>query len=303
MNREILCVGEILWDALPDGLFLGGAPFNVACHLHALGTDVAFASRVGDDTLGEEALRRLRARGLGADLMQIDGSLPTGFVRVALDSTGEPEYEIVEPAAWDAITFTDALHQHADRAAALVYGSLAQRAATSRQTIQELTQSAALCVFDVNLRPPFIDRTVIEHALRAADVVKCNLDELERLQSWFGLSGDRSLGLDDLAVDFDCEAICVTGGADGAWLWRHGEQWHHPGYEVEVADTVGAGDAFLAALLSGLIDGPDGEALLTLANRLGAYVASRDGALPAYSVGTLADIADLSLPLTADARA
>ena len=126
MNREILCVGEILWDALPDGLFLGGAPFNVACHLHALGTDVAFASRVGDDTLGEEALRRLRARGLGADLMQIDGSLPTGFVRVALDATGEPEYEIVEPAAWDAITLSDALSQHADRAAALVYGSLAR---------------------------------------------------------------------------------------------------------------------------------------------------------------------------------
>jgi fructokinase len=300
MNREILCVGEILWDALPDGLFLGGAPFNVACHLHALGTDVAFASRVGDDTLGEEALRRLRARGLGADLMQIDGSLPTGFVRVALDATGEPEYEIVEPAAWDAITLSDALSQHADRAAALVYGSLAQRAATSRQTIQELTQAAALCVFDVNLRPPFIDRTVIEHSLRAADVVKCNVDELARLQSWFDLPGDRADGLGALAAAFECETVCVTGGAEGAWLWRRGAQWHHPGYEVAVADTVGAGDAFLAALLAGLLDDCDGDTLLEFANRLGAYVASRDGALPAYSVEALADVADLSLSLPAD---
>ena len=303
MSREVLCVGEILWDALPDGLFLGGAPFNVACHLHALGTDVAFASRVGDDTLGEEALRRLRARGLGADLMQVDGSLPTGFVRVALDAPGEPEYEIVEPAAWDAIPLTDALHQHAKRAAALVYGSLAQRAAPSRQTIQELIQSDALCVFDVNLRPPFVDRTVVEHSLRAADVVKCNVDELKRLRSWFGLSGELAAAQNDLAATFGCEVVCVTGGAEGAWLWRRGTQWHHPGYEVEVADTVGAGDAFLAALLSGLLDGRDGEALLTIANRLGAYVASRDGAFPAYSVDARSGISDLPLPPRSGASA
>ena len=295
MSRDVLCVGEILWDALPDGLFLGGAPFNVACHLHALGEGVAFASRVGDDTLGEEALQRLRARGLGADLMQIDGSLPTGFVRVALDAPGEPEYEIVEPAAWDAITLTDALHQHAERAAALVYGSLAQRAATSRQTIQELTRADALCVFDINLRPPHVDRTVVEHSLRVADVVKCNVDELRRLQSWFGLSDELAAAQDDLAASFECEAVCVTGGETGARLWWDGGHWTHPGYEVDVADTVGAGDAFLSALLSGLLDGRDGATLLALANRLGAYVASRVGALPAYSVDTLSGISDLPL--------
>jgi len=106
MSDELLCVGEILWDALPDGLFLGGAPFNVASHLHALHQEVAFVSRVGDDRLGREALRRMRARGLETELMQIDDSLPTGFVQVELGDTGEPDYEILEPAAWDAITLS-----------------------------------------------------------------------------------------------------------------------------------------------------------------------------------------------------
>ncbi|MFP4229022.1 MAG: carbohydrate kinase family protein [Salinivenus sp.] len=299
MSDDILCIGEILWDALPDGLFLGGAPFNVAYHLHALGTEVAVASRVGDDLLGEEALRRLRAYGLATDLIQIDDSRPTGFVRVELDASGEPAYEIVAPAAWDAITLTDALRRRAHRAPALVYGSLAQRAVPSRQTIQELIQADALSVFDINLRPPYVDRAVVDRSLRAADVVKCNAEEFERLNTWFDLS-DEPTALAGLAAAFGCEAVCVTRGAAGAWLWREGEQCAHPGYDVTVADTVGAGDAFLAGLLTGLLAGEESEHLLDRANRLGAYVASRDGALPAYSVGSRSDVADLPLPLRND---
>lgn len=296
MSRDILCVGEILWDALPDGLFLGGAPFNVACHLHALGETVAFASRVGDDVLGDEALRRLNARGLGADLVQVDDALPTGFVRVDLDATGEPDYEIVEPAAWDAIARTDALRQCADRAAALVFGSLAQRAAPSRETIQALCQSTdALRVFDINLRPPYVERAVIEHSLRAADLVKLNADELQRLRSWFGLPEDPAEALPALAAAFECAAVCVTGGEAGARLWTSEGQWQHPGYDVAVGDTVGAGDAFLSALLSGFLDGRDGDEVLDLANRLGAYVAARAGALPAYDFDGLDAIAALDL--------
>ena len=295
MDNEILCVGEILWDALPDGLFLGGAPFNVASHLQALGQETAFVSRVGDDRLGSEALRRMRARDLATDLMQIDASLPTGFVQVALGGTGEPDYEILEPAAWDAITFTDALDQHAEHADALVYGSLAQRALTSRQTIQRLCEADVLRVFDINFRPPYIDRAVVERSLEAADVVKLNDEELHRLQDWFDLPEDLNGAVDALADAFHCTAICVTGGEDGAWLWREGNTWHHPGYAVTVADTVGAGDAFLSALLTGILAGRSGDALLELANRLGAYVASRPGALPTATIESLNDISTLPL--------
>jgi len=296
MPNEILCVGEILWDALPEGLFLGGAPFNVARNLHALGEEVHFVSRVGDDILGEEALRRLRVQGLDADLMQIDDSLPTGFVRVALDAhTGEPNYEIVEPAAWDAITFTDALQQHVDRAVAIVFGSLAQRASTSRQTIQRLCETDLLCVFDVNLRPPYVDRAIVEHSLRVADVVKLNESELGRLRDWFGFAEAPEAAMADLAETFDCSAVCVTWGGDGARLWQDGTCSHHPGYAVDVEDTVGAGDAFLSALLSGLLAGRGGPSLLNRANRLGAYVAAHSGALPAYEVDGLDEIEQLPL--------
>lgn len=301
MPHDILCMGEVLWDALPDGLFLGGAPFNVACHLHALGEEASFVSRVGDDVLGHEALRRLKARGLGADLMQIDASLPTGFVRVALSHSGEPDYEIVEPAAWDAITLTDALRQRAKHADAIVVGSLAQRAATSRQTIQAATQADALIVFDVNMRPPYVDQSVIEATLRAADVVKMNEDEMQRLRTWFDLPDDPEAALHALSDRFSCQALCVTRGAEGARLWHAGRLHTTPGHDIAVADTVGAGDAFLAALLTGLVAGRTGPDLLALANRLGAYVASRSGATPTYPITTLDDIADLDLAATVPA--
>lgn len=295
MSDEILCVGEILWDALPDGLFLGGAPFNVASHLRALGRETAFVSRVGDDRLGQEALRRMRARDLGTDLMQIDDSLPTGFVQVELGGTGEPDYEILEPAAWDAITLTDALDQHVERADALVYGSLAQRALTSRQTIRQLCEAEVLRVFDINLRPPFVERTVVEQSLETADVVKLNDDELERLQDWFDLPDDLEAAVSHLSDAFRNRAVCVTCGGEGAWLWSDGSFWHHPGHDIDVVDTVGAGDAFLAALLTGLLTDQDGDVVLNRANRLGAYVAAHSGALPAYAVNTLSDISELPL--------
>jgi fructokinase len=301
MNDDILCVGEILWDALPDGLFLGGAPFNVACHLRGLGADVAFVSRVGNDLLGDEALRRLRARGLTDDLMQVDDTLPTGFVRVDLDAPDDPDYEIVEPAAWDAIARPDALQRRAEQAAALVFGSLAQRAASSRTTIQALCRTDAMGVFDINLRPPYIDRPVIERSLRAADVVKMNREELGRLRGWFDLPAGPEAAMDALGGRFDCTTVCVTCGGDGARLWTEGRTWHHPGHAATVVDAVGAGDAFLAALLSGLLRGEDGAALLDLANRLGAYVASHAGAIPDYAVDDLADVARLSLPTAPEA--
>jgi len=296
MSSDIMCVGEILWDALPEGLFLGGAPFNVASHLQALGEEITFVSRVGEDRLGKEAVCRVPARGLDASLIQTDDTRPTGFVRVVLDAdTGEPDYKIVAPAAWDAIALTDALRRCAKQIDALVFGSLAQRAEASRRTIQRLCETDALRAFDVNLRPPHVERAVVEQSLRAADVVKLNEGELDRLRAWFALSEGEEAAMADLAETFDCAAVCVTAGGDGARLWQDGNCAYHPGHAVEVADPVGAGDAFLSALLAGLLDGRGGTDLLDLAHRLGAYVASQPGAFPSYRVDTLDDLKQLPL--------
>jgi len=295
MNREILCIGEIVWDALSDGLFLGGAPLNVASHLHALDQDVTLAGRVGDDRLGEEARRRMKARGLDHSLVGVDDDLPTGFVRVDLTDTGEPEYEIPEPAAWDAIPPTETLQAAAERADVLIFGSLAQRQTPSRETIQALFRDDCLTVFDANLRPPFVSRTVVERSLTAADVVKVNEREFRRLTEWYRLPPHPASALPQLASRIDCRILCVTRGEAGALLWSKNGCVQHSGYAVDVADPVGAGDAFLAALVTGIAAGHRKDDILDRANRLGAYVASRPGAVPDYALNTFAEIDRLPL--------
>jgi len=278
---EILCVGELLWDALPAGLFLGGAPFNVACHLRAAGAAVTMITRVGADQLGDEARRRVARFGVSTDLVQVDTSLPTGFVRVTVADDGNAAYDILEPAAWDNLETTRTLLDRADDAQAIVFGTLAQRSAVTRDTLRRILDSRALKVLDVNLRPPYDDREIIRDSLRRADVVKLNEDEMQRLASWLDLRGDLQRTAAALAETFRCYTVCVTRGAHGAALWRHGRWSEHPGFEVEVRDTVGSGDAFLAVFLAGLLNGTDDDALLHHANLIGAYVATQHGAVPA----------------------
>ena len=289
-GSEVLCVGEVLWDALPAGLFLGGAPFNVACHLRAAGVPVAMVSRVGADRLGEEALRRAAWYGVATDLVQVDPALPTGFVRVTLEPSGDAEYEIIAPAAWDAIAPSDALLQRAAEARAIVFGSLAQRSAVTRATIERLWDTDAPLVFDVGLRPPFDDRDVVRRSLRRAAIVKLTDEELRRLAAWFDLPGgaapaartaDLLPTVTALAETFGCGTVCVTRGREGAALWRDGRWTEHAGFEVEVRDTVGSGDAFLAVLLAGLLSGAEDRVLLQHASLIGAYVATQSGAVPA----------------------
>lgn len=279
-SSEVLCVGEVLWDALPEGLFLGGAPFNVACHLRATGTPVAMVSRVGNDRLGDEILRRAVRYGVGADLMQVDDTLPTGFVRVDIDEGGDPAYEILEPAAWDAIALTEPLLARAREARAVIFGTLAQRQAVSRATIQRLWDTEALMVLDVNLRPPFADREVVRQSLRRADVVKLSGNELRTVAEWFALRGSLRETVTALAETFHCSVVCVTRGRGGAALWHDGKWSEQPGFPVEVRDTVGAGDAFLAVLIAGLLAGGADSAILKHANLIGAYVATQFGAVP-----------------------
>jgi fructokinase len=277
---EVLCVGEVLWDALPEGLFLGGAPFNVACHLRATGVDVSMVSRIGADRLGDEVMRRAKRYGVGTELIQVDAGLPTGFVRVNVDDAGNPAYEIIAPAAWDAIEPSEALLSRAAQARAIVFGTLAQRSEVSQRTIERLWASKALMVFDVNLRPPFEDVRIVKRSLQRADVVKLSEDELTRIAGWFDLGAAPREAMSALADSFQCAVVCVTRGNKGAALLHDGAYSEHPGFDVEVRDTVGAGDAFLAVLLAGLLNGANDEALLQHANLMGAYVVTQFGALP-----------------------
>ena len=276
---EVLCVGELLWDALPGGLFLGGAPFNVACHLRAAGVRATIVTRIGADQLGDEAYRRVARYGVGTDLLQVDPLLPTGFVRVSVAEDGSAQYHIPEPVAWDNLETTRMLIERVAAAQAVVFGTLAQRSSITRETLRRILETRTLKVLDVNLRPPY-DREIIRDSLRRADVVKLNDDELRRVSSWFDLRGDLRGTVAALAETFHCRTVCVTRGRNGAALWHNGRWTEHPGFEVEVRDTVGAGDAFLAVLLAGLLKGTEDEALLHHANLIGAYVVTQHGAVP-----------------------
>ncbi len=240
-NSEILCVGEVLWDALPAGLFLGGAPFNVACHLRAAGRTVSMVSRVGADRLGEEVLRRAPWYGVGADLIQVDAELPTGLVRVNVDERGNAEYEILEPAAWDAIALDGSLVRRAEAAGAIVFGTVAQRRSRTRATLEKLWESDALMVFDANLRPPYDDREVVRRSLSSADIVKVSERELARIADWFGLRGDVRAQAAALAEEFECGTVCVTRGREGAALWRDGRWTEEPGVRSRRARHRGRG--------------------------------------------------------------
>jgi fructokinase len=279
-RSEVLCIGELLWDALPGGLFLGGAPFNVACHLRAAGVSATIVTRIGADQLGDEAYRRVARYGVGTDLLQVDPLLPTGFVRVSVAEDGNAQYHIVEPAAWDNLETTRMLIERAAAAQAVVFGTLAQRSSITRETLRRILETRTLKVLDVNLRPPYDDHEIIRDSLRRADVVKLNDDELRRLASWFDLRGDLRGTVVALAETFHCRTVCVTRGRNGAALWRDGRWTEHPGFEVEVRDTVGAGDAFLAVFLAGLLKGTADEPLLHHANLIGAYVVTQHGAVP-----------------------
>jgi fructokinase len=251
---SVLVVGEALWDGLPSGLFLGGAPCNVGVHTAQLGRSVAVATRVGRDQLGEEILSRLASRGVDTALIQYDDAHRTGFVRVVMKGS-EPMYDIVRPSAWDFLEPCAALTAAAASADAIVFGSLAQREDASRAAIRALTAAAKRAVFDVNLRPPFIMRDVVEASAQSCWLLKLNEGEAHTLAEWFDLPGSGAAGAlaRELSARFGCHVV-VTCGGDGAALWlRDVGLFTHAGCKVNAVDAVGAGDAFLASLLDGLL--------------------------------------------------
>ena len=284
MSCKILAAGEILWDLLPSGKQLGGAPANFAYHAHALGADARAVSRVGNDPAGREILNRLRALGLSTDGVGVDSEAPTGTVSVELAADGQPRFTIHENVAWDRMAADDASLAFAAQADAVCFGSLAQRSEPSRSNIRKLvaaTPATALRVFDINLRQHFYSREIVEDSLRLANALKLNDSELPVLAAIFGLGGGVREQLAALAQRFALRAVALTRGAHGSLLLASGAWSEHPGLAVKVADSVGAGDAFTAAMTLGLLAGRPLDDINRHANEVAAYVCSQPGATPA----------------------
>lgn len=275
-------IGELLWDCFEDGRRPGGAPANVAYHANQLGLRGLVASRVGTDNLGEELSAFLRAQGLDTRLIQRDPGHATSTVDVHHARTG-PAYTIHEDVAWDYLDMPAELVATIDGCAAVCFGTLAQRSTTSRLTIQQCVERArhAWRIYDVNLRPPFFDRAWIEPSLRLCRVVKLNHEELPQIGELLGLASESPPELAaGLRSQFDIELVCVTRGGGGCALYAVDETVDVPGAHVVVADTVGAGDAFTAALSAGLVWGWPLHAIGPFANGVGGLVATRQGAMP-----------------------
>jgi len=279
-----LCFGEILWDMLPEGRFAGGAPFNVGYHLAALAWRSMPVSAVGDDALGHELLGLLRSWGVETSGVAILTGVPTGTVAVELDGAGKPRFEIRRDVAWDAVPVTATVLAAAKDANVIVFGSLAQRTAENRRALAQILSAAqgALKVFDVNLRPPHDDAEIVRGLLQKADIIKLNDDEMDRLTGCGGTTEAVEGGARALAKTAAGRAVCVTCGARGAGLLWEDRWFWEATKPVKVADTVGSGDAFLAALVAGLHDGWTPAEALAGACRLGEWVASQPGATPAY---------------------
>jgi fructokinase len=280
-----LCVGigEVLWDLLPAGRSLGGAPINAAAHAAQLGAKAAAISGLGDDAEGGEILERLRALQMDVAGVRVVRGLPTGLVDVKLNDAGVPIFSIRVPAAWDAIEMDATVEQLARTADAVMFGSLAQRDQRSRKAIREFLHAVrpeCLKVFDVNLRQPFYSTEVIRSSLELADVLKLNDAELPVLADSLEIAGDETARLRAVRERFNLDLVVYTRGDRGSRMVTADRDESHPGYPAEVVDTVGAGDAFTAAVTVGLLRGLQLESLQEVANRVAAFVCSQPGAVP-----------------------
>jgi fructokinase len=276
-----VCFGEVLWDVFPTYKNIGGAPLNVALRLQSFGVNSAIISRIGDDKNGKEILQYINAKGVDTANIQLDKINETGRVKVILDKDGSAHYEIEYPVAWDRIEVTEKVVETVSSADAFIFGSLACRDDITKKTLLELLQYSNNKVFDVNLRPPFYSMELLVDLMNKSDFIKCNDEELIEICDALNFSSESIMEqIEFLAQQTETEQICVTRGKEGAILMHSGHFLENNGYPVQVADTVGAGDSFLATLISQLLYKKDAEEALNYACAVGALVASKEGANP-----------------------
>jgi fructokinase len=291
MNQPVQMVGlgELLWDCFPDERLPGGAPANVAFHAQQLGLSAAVATRVGKDELGDDLGKFLSAQGLSTGLVQVDPNHQTGTVTVTPNDKGTVDYTFLENSAWDFLEATPELLEAVHAAKAVCFGTLGQRRPVSRHTIQQCLRSLSsdcLVVYDVNLRPPFFAKDWIAKSMSHATIVKLNDDEVKVLTQLFDFRPEDEVRFAKrLLDDFkQLQLVCVTRGSRGCLAVTCDEEIELRGVPVKVVDTVGAGDAFTAAIIFGHLQKWPLASTLELANRFGALVAGRSGAMPSLTV-------------------
>ena len=281
---NIIGLGEILWDLLPAGKQLGGAPANFAYTSKQLGSNGLVLSRIGNDELGTDLLVELNAKNLAPDDIQIDEKNQTGIVNVTLEN-GQPSYEIVENVAWDNLELSKKWREIAEKTDAVCFGSLAQRNEISRKTVREfvgLTKS--LRIFDVNLRQNYFSAEILRASFQLANVVKLNHEELPIVAELIEIEGDNLTEMaKNLREKFDLKMICVTRGANGSLLITKDNLSENVGLKIIVKDTIGAGDAFTAGMTHGILRGLPLDEINEFANKVGAFVASNTGAMPSFA--------------------
>lgn len=282
--KSIICFGEVLWDVLPAGRKLGGAPLNVALRAQSLGNKAKMISAIGKDLSGEELAEEITIHGGSLEHIQVIEAYSTSEVLVELDDFGTASYDIRKPCAWDHILLLDRDVEAVESSDAFIYGSLVARSSKSRGSMFALLELARFKVFDVNLRPPHYTPDRIFGLMKAADFIKFNDDELYEICEHLDFE-DRSLEacIRFIGEQTGTDQVCVTLGKDGAVLFYNNVFYYNPGYKVKVADTVGAGDSFLASIISQLLNGSHAQEAIDFACAVGSIVASRNGANPEVS--------------------
>ena len=284
MNDLVVGMGEALWDVLPEGKKIGGAPANFAYHVSQFGLPSCVVSAVGDDDLGREIIENFTAKGLKQ--LIADVPYPTGTVQVEIAQSGVPQYEIKENVAWDNIPYTERLESLAERTTAVCFGSLAQRNVVSRNTINRFLDVVSrneenLIVFDVNLRQGFYNKEILCNSMKRCNILKINDEELVTVSRMFGYPG---IDLQDkcwiLLGKYNLKMLILTCGINGSYVFTPGNVSFQPTPKVEVADTVGAGDSFTAAFISSVLKGKSVSEAHSLAVRTSAFVCTEKGAMP-----------------------
>ena len=278
---KVIGIGEILWDLLPEGRQLGGAPTNFAFHAHQLGLQSSIISSVGNDDLGDEILKVIDNTEIISFIDKVER--PTGTVSVQLDKNGVPEYIIHEDVAWDYISPSENALDFAKQSHAVCFGTLAQRAETSYYSIHEILKSVpvqALKVFDINMRQQFYSEEIIHKSLEKANILKINEDEILVFADMFNISGDEFEIMHQIIQQYDLKLLALTKGDQGSWLVSGHEDSYLDTPNVSVADTVGAGDSFTAALIAGLLKGKPLKDVHKTAVDISAYVCTQKGATP-----------------------
>lgn len=277
-------MGEALWDILPEGKKIGGAPANFAYHVSQFGLPSCVVSAVGDDPLGNEIVENLTSKGLNQHIAKVP--YPTGTVQVEIDQAGIPQYDIKENVAWDNIPFSEELEAVAARTKAVCFGSLAQRNVVSRETINRFLDvmpktADSLVVFDVNLRQGFYNKEILCNSMKRCNILKINDEELVTVSRMFGYPG---IDLQDkcwiLLGKYNLKMLILTCGVNGSYVFTPGNVSFQPTPMVEVADTVGAGDSFTAAFIACIVKGKSVAEAHSCAVRTSAFVCTRKGAMP-----------------------